>query len=85
MKAFLRVSGRSISGVSFPSCPYDCAKAEPPTRNRPSMLTQTSSPVFFKAGDFRSGVTLTRTSGHGAYVEITKVPGDLIVSPEILF
>lgn len=44
------------------------------------MLIHTSSPFFCNAGDLKSGVILHRTSLHGAYVEITSVPGDLIVS-----
>lgn len=46
------------------------------------MLIQMSSPFLKSAGDLKSGVTLIRTSGQGAYVEMTNVPGDLMVSPE---
>lgn len=43
------------------------------------MFIHTSSPILPAAGDLKSGVILTLISGHGAYAEITNVPGDFIV------
>ena len=63
----------SVSGHESPTCLNVCASAEPPRCWLPSPRSTNSS--VERPGCFRSGVTVSDTSGHAAYTDTTSVPG----------